>query len=159
MKYADPFFFKIKCPRKLVPIRYNHQYDTSLIDPDTPVMISYWSSQPGHACPAINYFKVTFFLTFIIWISHVLIWLKLLCVLYLEKVKNSSPQKLLADSRPTVIYCLLRTFSDCWQHVGNVSAKCWLRIPVEYQKSLCSQGITLHIDTKWNFFTWVRHFV
>ena len=45
--------------------------------------------------------------------------------------------------------------ADCWQHVSNVSAKCRLRMPVEYQKSLCSQGGTLHINAKWNFFTWV----
>ena len=62
---------------------YNHQYDTSLIDPDAPVMISYWSFRHGHACPAINYFKVTFFGTFIIWSESVLYlsWL-LLYVLY-----------------------------------------------------------------------------
>ena len=35
-------------------------------------MISYWSSRYGHACPAINYFKVTFFGTFIIWTESVL---------------------------------------------------------------------------------------
>ena len=35
-------------------------------------MISYWSSRHGHACPAINYFKVTFFDTFIIWSESVL---------------------------------------------------------------------------------------
>ena len=34
-------------------------------------MISYWSSRYGHACPAINYFKVTFFGTFIIWTKSV----------------------------------------------------------------------------------------
>ena len=52
---------------ELIRSSYNHQYDSSLIDPDAPVMISYWSFQHGHACPAINYFKVTFFGTFIIW--------------------------------------------------------------------------------------------
>ena len=36
-------------------------------------MTSYWSFRPGHACPAINYFKVTFFATLIIWIRLVLI--------------------------------------------------------------------------------------
>ena len=50
-----------------------------------------------------------------------------------EKVKNSSPKKLSAD---------------CWQHVSNLLAKCRLRTPVEYQKSLNSQGRTLHIDAK-----------
>ena len=35
--------------------------DTGLIDTDAPV--TYLSSRPGHACPAINYFKVTFFVT------------------------------------------------------------------------------------------------
>ena len=34
-------------------------------------MISYWFSRYGHACPAINYFKVTFFGTFIIWTESV----------------------------------------------------------------------------------------
>ena len=34
-------------------------------------MISYWFSRYGHACPAINYFKVTFFGTFIIWTKSV----------------------------------------------------------------------------------------
>ena len=53
-------------------------------------MISYWSSRHGRTCPVINYFKVTFFETFIIWSDSVLylfdlspdiIWL--LYVLYL----------------------------------------------------------------------------
>ena len=35
-------------------------------------MISYWSSRHGHACPAINYFKVTFLGTFTIWLESVL---------------------------------------------------------------------------------------
>ena len=35
-------------------------------------MISYWSSRFGHACPAISYFKVTFFGTFIIWTESVM---------------------------------------------------------------------------------------
>ena len=35
-------------------------------------MMSYWSSRYGHACPAINYFKVTFFGAFIIWTESVL---------------------------------------------------------------------------------------
>ena len=99
-----------------------------------------------------------------------------------EKMKNSSPKKLLADcwptvgrllansqmtvdrqstdSRPTVVYRLLRKSSagsrptvgslsaDCWPHVGNLLAKCRLRTLVEYQKSLSSQGRTLHIDAK-----------
>ena len=30
-------------------------------------MTSYWSYRPCNACPAINYFKVTFFITFTIW--------------------------------------------------------------------------------------------
>ena len=89
----------------------------------------------------------------------------------LEKVKNSSPKKLSADcwptvrrqstdSRPTVVYRLLRKSSagsrptvgrlsaDCWPHVGNLLAKCRLRTLVEYQKSLSSQGRTFHIDAK-----------
>ena len=52
-----------------------------------------------------------------------------------------------------------RLSANCWQHVGNLLAKCRLRTPVEYQKSLSSQGSTLHIDAKWNFLTWVRHSV
>ena len=66
----------------------------------------------------------------------------------------------LAGSWPTVVYHLLRKFSansrltvgrlsaNCWQPVGNVSAKCQLRMPVEYQKSFCSQGRTLHFKTR-----------
>ena len=110
-----------------------------------------------------------------------------------EKVKNSSPKKLLANSRPTVgqqladswttvgrqstdsrptvsqlladcrptvVYRLFcqqsadcwpfvgRLSADCWPHVGNLLAKCRLRTLVEYQKSLSSQGRTLHIDEK-----------
>ena len=57
---------------------------------------------------------------------------------YMGKVKNSSPKKLSADCWPTV--------ADCWPHVGNLLAKCRLRTLVEYQKSLSSQGRTLHID-------------
>ena len=75
-----------------------------------------------------------------------------------------------ADSWPTVgrllANCRLPPFTkifcqksaDCWQHVGNLLAKCrltvgrqsadWLRAPVKYQKSLSSQGGTLHIDAK-----------
>ena len=51
-----------------------------------------------------------------------------------------------------------RLSADCWQHVGNFLAKCrptvgrqsadWLRALVKYQKSLSSQGRTLHIDAK-----------
>ena len=52
-----------------------------------------------------------------------------------------------------------RLSADCWPHVGNLLAKCRLRTLVEYQKSLSSQGRTLHIDEKWNFLTWVRHIV
>ena len=64
------------------------------------------------------------------------------------------------DSRPTVVYHLLRKSSagsrptvgrlsaDCWPHVGNLLAKCRWRTLVEYQKSLSSQGRTLHIDAK-----------
>ena len=103
-------------------------------------------------------------------------------------MKNSSPKKLLADcwptvgrqstdSRPTVVYRLLRKSSagsrptvgrlsaDCrptvgrLPHVGNLLAKCRLRALVKYQKSLSSQGRTLHIEAKWNFLTWVRHIV
>ena len=77
-----------------------------------------------------------------------------------EKVKNSSPKKLSADCWSTVgrqlADCRLLPFTkifcqqsaDCWQHVGNLLAKCRLRTPVEYQKSLSSQGRTLHIDAK-----------
>ena len=60
------------------------------------------------------------------------------------------------DSRPTVgrlsftnltkICC--QQSADCWPHVGNLLAKCRLRTRVEYQKSLSSQGRTLHIDAK-----------
>ena len=53
--------------------------DNGLIDTDTPV--TYWSSRPGHARPAIKYFKVAFFVTLRIWIGHVLSWL--LYVMYL----------------------------------------------------------------------------
>ena len=68
--------------------------------------------------------------------------------------------QLLADCRPTVVHRLLRKSSagsrptvgrlsaDCWPHVGNLLAKCRLRTLVEYQKSLSSQGRTLHIDEK-----------
>ena len=35
-------------------------------------MISYRSSRHGHACPAVNYFKVTFLGTFTIWSESVL---------------------------------------------------------------------------------------
>ena len=82
----------------------------------------------------------------------------------LGKSEEQLPQKtvgrLLVNSRPTVVYRLLRKSSannwpfvsrlsaDCWQHVGNLLAKCCLRTPVEYQKSLSSQGRTLHIDVK-----------
>ena len=49
-------------------------------------MISYWSSRHGHACPAINYFKVTFFETFFIWSESVLYLCDLcpdiICLLY-----------------------------------------------------------------------------
>ena len=106
-----------------------------------------------------------------------------------EKMKNSSPKKLSANSWTTVGWqspncwpivgqlsadCrlpILRKISAssrptvgrmsviCWPHVGNLLAKCRLRNLVEYQKSLCSQGRTLHIDAKWNFPTWVRHIV
>ena len=41
-----------------------------------------------------------------------------------------------------------RLSADCWQHIGNLLAKCRLRTPVEYQKSLSSQGRILHIDAK-----------
>ena len=61
-----------------------------------------------------------------------------------EKMKNSSPKKLSADSRPTVG----RLLANCWPHVGNLLAKCRLRTLVEYQKSLSSQERTLHIDAK-----------
>jgi len=60
-----------------------------------------------------------------------------------------------ASSPPTVG----RLSADCWPHVGNLLAKCRLRTLIEYQKSLSSQGRTLHIDAKWNFLTWVRHIV
>ena len=61
-------------------------------------------------------------------------------------MKNSSPKELSADCRlpPTKIFC--QQSADCWQHVGNLLAKCRLRAPVKYQKSLSSQGRTLHID-------------
>ena len=75
---------------------------------------------------------------------------------------NSWPtvRRQLTDSRPTVVYRLLRKSSagsrptvgrlsaDCWPHVSNLLAKCRLRTLVEYQKSLSSQGRTLHIDAK-----------
>ena len=68
--------------------------------------------------------------------------------------------QLLADCRlppSTKIFC--RQSADCWPHVGNLLAKCRLGTLVKYQKSLSSQGRTLHIDAKWNFLTWVRHIV
>ena len=52
-----------------------------------------------------------------------------------------------------------RLLAVCRPHVGNLLAKCRLRTLVKYQKSLSSQGRTLHIDAKWNFLTWVRHIV
>ena len=70
----------------------------------------------------------------------------------MEKVKNSSPKKLSADSRPTVADCwptvgrqsahsrptvgpqsancwpiVGQLSANCWQHVGNLLAKCRLR--------------------------------
>ena len=71
----------------------------------------------------------------------------------------------LANSRPTVGQQSAHSFSftafyenllptvgrlsaNCWQHVGNLLAKCRVRTPVEYQKSFSSQGRTLHIDAK-----------
>ena len=42
---------------------------------DTDAPVTYLSSRPGHACPAIKYFKVAFFVTLRIWLGHVLIWL------------------------------------------------------------------------------------
>ena len=54
------------------------------------------------------------------------------------------PRKPSAGSRPTVG----RLSADCWPHVSNLLAKCRLRTLVEYQKSLSSQGRTLHIDAK-----------
>ena len=89
----------------------------------------------------------------------------------MKKVKNSSPIKLSVDCWSTVGQLSFTAFyenllptvsqqsADCWQHVGNLLAKCQLRTPVEYQKSLNSQGRTLHIDAKWNFLTWVHHIV
>ena len=77
-----------------------------------------------------------------------------------EKVKNSSLKKLSVDCRLppfTKIFCQQSAncwpfvgglSADCWQHVGNLLTKCRLRTPVEYQKSLDSQGRTLHIDAK-----------
>ena len=58
-----------------------------------------------------------------------------------------------ASSRPTVGPFVGRLSADCWPHVGNLLAKCRLRTLVEYQKSLSSQGRTLHIDEKLNFLT------
>ena len=69
----------------------------------------------------------------------------------LGKIEEQLPQSTVdqPNSWPTVVYRLLRKSSaDCWQHVDNSLAKFWLRAPVEYQKSLSSQGRTLHIDTK-----------
>ena len=66
-------------------------------------MISYWSSRHGHACPAINYFKATFFETFITGSDSVLylcdlcpdiIWL--LYVLYLFFGLSFNPFLILA---------------------------------------------------------------
>ena len=63
------------------------------IDPDAPVMISYWSS---HACPAINYFKSHLLRHFhyLIEISLVLIWL--LYVLSLDVGLRFNPFLILA---------------------------------------------------------------
>ena len=78
----------------------------------------------------------------------------------MEKVKNSSPKNLLVDCSSTVGQLSFTAFyenllptvgrlsADCWQHVGNLFAKCQLRTPVEYQKSLSLQGRTLRIDAK-----------
>ena len=116
---------------------------------------------------------------FKVWHSHGLSWFvskgEIKFRKYLGKNEEQLPQKtvgrLLADSRTTVVYRLLRKSSagsrltvgrlsaDCWSPVGNLLAKCRLRTLVEYQKSLSSQGRTLHIDAKWNFLAWVRHIV
>ena len=57
----------------IVAVSTNNNKKNTLIDSDA--LVTYLSSRPGHACPAINYFKVTFFVTLRIWIGHVLIWL------------------------------------------------------------------------------------
>ena len=65
------------------------------------------------------------------------------------KSEEQLPQKLSAVCHLlpfTKIFC--QQSADCWQHVGNLLAKCQLKAPVEYQKSLSSQGRTLHIDAK-----------
>ena len=39
----------------------DHQYDTSLIDPEAPAMISqYWSSRTGPGAPNVNFGKYLF---------------------------------------------------------------------------------------------------
>ena len=82
---------RLKQAQVISPLIWHQPRDT-----DASVMISYkyWSSRPGHACPAINYFKVTFFGTFIIWISFVPIWL--LYVLYLVVGLSLNPFSILA---------------------------------------------------------------
>ena len=69
------------------------------------------------------------------------------------KSEEQLPQKTVGQLAPdcrlppfTKIFC--QQLADCWPHVGNLLAKCWLRTLVEYQKSLSSQGRTLHIDEK-----------
>ena len=76
-------------------------------------------------------------------------------VIDLKNVGRLSFTAFSASSRPTVgrlsALCrrtVARLSADCWPHVGNLLAKCPLRTLVEYQKSLSSQGRTLHIDEK-----------
>ena len=72
---------------------YNRQCDTCLIDPDAPVMIWYWSSRHGLACPACQSLPLRH-LHYLIGISLVLIWL--LYVLYLVVGLSFNPLLILA---------------------------------------------------------------
>ena len=45
----------------IVAVSTNDNKKNTLMDTDAPV--TFLSSRPGHACPAINYFKVTSFVT------------------------------------------------------------------------------------------------
>ena len=79
------------------------------------------------------------------------------CLTSWKKMKNSSPK----NCQPTVgqqsadcrLPLLRKSSASSRPTVGR------LRTLVEYQKSLSSQGRTLHIDAKCNFLTFVPHIV
>ena len=70
-------------------------------------MISYWSFRhDGHACPAINYFKVTFFGTFIIWSES---------VLYLSGYCMSCILLLVCTDGRDIVECAVQRHESIWQ--------------------------------------------